>query len=1174
MSSLYVDGSTPAWYYSALNPILAGQDPNRLWYSQPRAMTSTFAEVLKVNFRSPVSIDFITFELLQRAQSFEVWYYDRQGVRRQVLDRSFKHYAGQIPGSTSSAVSWRLEKRLISPVIATKLELVLRRVYDSSQTDTTTPFSLGVKTFLAKRSIENRTDALVPFEDDVDPIGNLVSRTVLDWNPEKAVDGSRTTFWRSAPQPTPDAVVSMYLDVRDKAKLAQTIDRLYLDPVHTGSTLNVYYSNDSTVGTRRLSTTALVPKVQTNVPWTKGSGLNFDSSTALLKLKTDHLGVETGDSFWFGLEWTPNFIAGSGSDVTIFESFEQTPANSTTLSANMTTTTPGTIAVASTTGWPTIFPFNLAIGSGATLEVVTVSGVSGTNVTLSTRGVNGTTAQTHSAGAGIVFDSGPRVLKLEWIDGGTKAFRVTIKKDDGTNATLTTTTQTFQKNEVRRLVLRVVQDSDSSSSLPRGVYLDSYTESQKLGLQSLSIANIQTRNYFDEVLQFTESNGTLNAFLLKREVPTLENANLFGFSPQLYLTPDPVLEIDDLDRQASSTLDNAIIGADLREQEIFYGGLDEAAFTSKEWTPIWRDFTTYRGFYYFPEPVTCKYLKLEFSSLTEEPYPIWESGREVVYRTWPVSVLETTKAISKYTEWTYSTAVDGRIGELQQTNSDTQTVYAYDINISIGAPLDSTSIRNTVESPPEYSVIKEASSSTVFDQTTNSSVNTYATTTTSTKSTKKVVDAQYYTVVKGDTLEGIGRKLGIPWQTVYKQNKRLIDTDRRVAMLPKRSPGWWIFPGQKFRISEAVMKTITTTKKKVVATPHTVEDRSTGIERKESTETRKRFTTTIVHRYDTQKVERTVAIAYFAGISEVQVYTGNYIASTDEEQYKVTRYTDDRFSLVNTSLNTGTGVTSVATGSTNCSMISTVWASTSQFARLEIDAIDKGFEGRRQYSPTLSAYGTAGVAGTWLDPTAKWSDTSVTWGADAPLVGVDEQSNYQFAGSNASRLVKSATPSSGTGGIKTEDSYTNVPVEARIRLEARVFRTDATNNVYKLQLIDNTSAVLFEEVVEPELGRWSTLTTSLYKNTTTAKDVTVRLVLTGTDAETSYISSLGLELTTIVYEVSSDGGTNYYECTNVVNKPDGYFTFPSPGKQLRLRVRMWRATDYAYGVTLRPLYLQ
>jgi hypothetical protein len=71
----------------------------------------------------------------------------------------------------------------------------------------------------------------------------------------------------------------------------------------------------------------------------------------------------------------------------------------TTALANGITASQTSMVVGTTSGFPTSFPFTLAIGfDTATEELVNVTAVSGTTLTIA-RGQDGTTAQDHDAGS-------------------------------------------------------------------------------------------------------------------------------------------------------------------------------------------------------------------------------------------------------------------------------------------------------------------------------------------------------------------------------------------------------------------------------------------------------------------------------------------------------------------------------------------------------------------------------------------------------------------------------------------------------------------------------------------------------------------------------------------------------------------------------------------------------
>jgi hypothetical protein len=75
-------------------------------------------------------------------------------------------------------------------------------------------------------------------------------------------------------------------------------------------------------------------------------------------------------------------------------------AQDTTVTSGITSSST-TVVVAATTGFPSTYPFALALDYGNSLEeIVDVTGVAGLTLTI-TRGVNGTTAVAHVAGATV-----------------------------------------------------------------------------------------------------------------------------------------------------------------------------------------------------------------------------------------------------------------------------------------------------------------------------------------------------------------------------------------------------------------------------------------------------------------------------------------------------------------------------------------------------------------------------------------------------------------------------------------------------------------------------------------------------------------------------------------------------------------------------------------------------
>lgn len=91
--------------------------------------------------------------------------------------------------------------------------------------------------------------------------------------------------------------------------------------------------------------------------------------------------------------------------------FYSSTAVSTTLSAGCTDTAT-TVQVASTTGFPTSYPYNLILGYGsATQEVVTVTSAATVTLTV-TRGQDGTAGSAHSFGDVVIHGVIARDVRL------------------------------------------------------------------------------------------------------------------------------------------------------------------------------------------------------------------------------------------------------------------------------------------------------------------------------------------------------------------------------------------------------------------------------------------------------------------------------------------------------------------------------------------------------------------------------------------------------------------------------------------------------------------------------------------------------------------------------------------------------------------------------------------
>ena len=289
------DKSTP-------NQNLILDELKRRWVSQPRSVQDKHKEVIRIKFKLPLSVSTISAEVLRRPCRVEIFYIDRSNNRRPVLNQNRTPLSVIVDGGIE-ANSWYKWFSRCYPIVAKEIQFVVSRVYQG-QDDT--KYSVGLKNILIKRNVFNRNDALRPLEDESDVYGNVITKYVKDWDSSKAIDDNAMTFWKSSPQPSPDAVVNFYLDLRDENGNAQTIDKVYLDPVYKGNLLNLYHSSDETTVLTKISQSTIAPSAEENFYWDTSKALNATLGESKYVLPVSW-GNFTSEPMWFGFQWTPLF---------------------------------------------------------------------------------------------------------------------------------------------------------------------------------------------------------------------------------------------------------------------------------------------------------------------------------------------------------------------------------------------------------------------------------------------------------------------------------------------------------------------------------------------------------------------------------------------------------------------------------------------------------------------------------------------------------------------------------------------------------------------------------------------------------------------------------------------------------------------------------------------------
>lgn len=816
---MYVDYNIPLGLFDLVMSVLGfnQNNPNtphvpqptatREWFSQPRLGTDPTTEVITVNFKLPLSISEVGFEVLRTSCVVEIWYKDRQNNWLQMVDESRVPLSLTLSASTSAA--WYKAHFFCWPVIAKAMQVRFKRRQDV--VIGASPFCVGMKNGLIRRNIYTRADGTIGIEPQQDVLGNTWTSYIRDWDAAKAFDNEPTTFWKSAPMPDPMAVASLYLDTRAPDGGAQLMDTIYIDPVFINQTLNVYYSIDDAVGTRKLSPVAAPATTDENTDWQAGTG-RWDTATESEESQYFFpmaWGPLISQDTWIGIEWAPDFDPTDG------------PASNPVL---FQVTPPG-----SGTGqwWPNIF---YDVGAGELALQLT----------------DGSTVHTYSVALSPLFvQYAPLRIVVGWSYDPNTVY-ISVKTQDGTE---------------------LAHYLTNPSTLPPLVSLDGQ-------------------------VGFSDFRGAFTAHVIKLENYSDSSAS-FQANPSVYVSPDPVIP-DFAGRVPTTTLDNAIYAASWMLQEHGTGGSHDSHFEAKVWTPVWRNYMSQKGKLFLPQQIKAKYLKLEFANLTEQAYPVYDSGIQVSYNVFPVSVtqdasvnhpgllgavagvltlgadvvLNTVANVNWLNPNTVNNAINSIFGQTVQP-----------ISIQSGPGTTITSLPNTNALDVIASQRQEMSTAYVYRRSAMSPVSLAANTLNTAYS-----DSWVQTLVNGVSLFGAD---------IQDSFTPLITYGGALLAPPLQGNDFWVFPGGTLALPAAIMGGIT-------AVGQTIFGRAP------TTETRLRFNTVSVHRYDTKVAMRDAAVAYFAGVREVQPYITTHIDEQDPPFFKFDHYDDSQFVLTNTkALDTG-----------------------------------------------------------------------------------------------------------------------------------------------------------------------------------------------------------------------------------------------------------------------------
>ena len=1062
----------------------------REWFSQPRVSTDPTVEVHTTRFKLPLSISELGAEFIRTPTQAEFWYQDRSNNWRQVMDKNRQPVVVNVSGS--EAWSWYKHHSVVYPIVAKAVQVRLRRTPDPYWENR--PFVVGMRNLLIKRNVYERNQGMMYLEEEQDPLGNVITKYVKDWDATKAIDSDASTFWRSAPQPDPSAVVSLYLDVRDDNGASQSFDKLYIDPVGAGQHLNVYFSNDDRVPFRRLSPLALTPVVDENTSWRVSEGRWDISATTGLPSKYGvkiSQGPQMRVPMWFGMEWTPDFNPGPLEDPSLTPKLFQVECEH------------------NTDAW--------------------------------------SPSLTYDPGAGSF------VLTFVHEQGQSAPIRISAPMN-----------KVFVKGEPLRIVVGWTYD-------PKTLSLMVINKQKEVIASATASASLPDNVNLHGTHGFEAFRGNITAFVFKLGEDYHDQVDAFLTNPVVYVSPEPLLPDED-GVVPSSSLDNAILSVDFTQQQMPTGGTDSSEFEGKEWTPVWRNYVVEKGFLRFPQTINCRYLKLEFTNLNAEPYPVYEAGIDVKYRVYPLSVQQTASAGPRLS---VGSNVGGLLGVANLNGvktinwlnpwsviSGAQAVFGtnYDaVQVNQGGAYTSSTIPHLYDSPINKSRRLELSSNYVYR--------------------REILDPyvlarnEYHTIIKAEGLQKLQPYTNIPWQDIATANPGAISTRKLAGTLPVRGTDWWIFPGQELRIPAQVMTKLT--------------DSSVVLESKATLETRVRFTTTAIHRYDIRTARRDASIAYFAGVREVIPMISSYIYGQDREVFEFPFYSQEQWSY--TAIETApSGAISRDMDVTTEPMGRAVFAfqTHSTFARLKVNFRDSGLlRSNAMWASSESDALTPEVtiipekfSANWIDAFAAWNDSEKEWGSPRGVVSVNIDGDRQYEGHRVLRFRRA--PGAGEAGIAINQKI-NFVAGGLARIGLSFYKPFDNDNVIVLRLIRKADdSKVYEIPLQANYGRWIDYTTEFFElpdDIDPTEEFQVQCVLTGDEEDEMYVANLYTDISHVRYFVRlGDSGGYLHDVTELRYREntETYVTSPSPVTQAQITTAILSDRGFAFGASFEPLYLK
>lgn len=351
-SALSTDSTTAVALQQAI-------DTQRFWATPPRAASDVTYEVMQVTLSSPRLINQLIFDVAIFPHSITVEYYNdtaaawqpllQQGSSTpvpvtQTINTSYPlvlppitNVTGHVHPQHSFSGHWQTLEFATQPVTARLFRVLLIRTTNGTPpTDVfgnPVDYSLAIRNFYIGYQVQTLSDVPLSspvnsalttdgtFASTTDLLGSTVNFTMQINAADNVLRNQATesnVIWKCEPQPFPWAVVSFYVDTRDEEGNPQVIDRFYLEPLYTGPTVHIYYSNDTVTSAYAGTTEPLIyPVAQVFDPDGVGgdvlhSGRGGIGATAFVQIDNQVLSFDPSRAWWVGA--SVNDKVGHGSE--------------------------------------------------------------------------------------------------------------------------------------------------------------------------------------------------------------------------------------------------------------------------------------------------------------------------------------------------------------------------------------------------------------------------------------------------------------------------------------------------------------------------------------------------------------------------------------------------------------------------------------------------------------------------------------------------------------------------------------------------------------------------------------------------------------------------------------------------------------------------------------------